>query len=544
MTREPGKPVTDKAKQGRPSIASHSIDADCWATAIVAATSGLICLPFISLVYWLGDEGILLHGAARMLRGETLYRDFFEFYPPGGFVIVETWLRVFGESFRSARILAILCVMAIAGVTYRTCRMVGGSPALSAGLVLSWVISSQGEWTGVNHHWFTTLFSMVTASTVLGAKHVDREYALLGGLAGGVAAIVTPTQGALTILAGAFSFAGEAAGRSGLATYIAACAIAPIAALAYVIWHDTAANAFNDIIVFAATRYSNVQGVPFGWGSTRQSLLLAILFQCSAYAALLATLPRPRLRLPDKDWRTCILLWGVGLIATFPRPDVIHIAFTAPLALPLLARALAQIANRGLRILHHVIVGALLFGAAIVSISYGGAVHGAISASKINTASGYIRVVDRGDADTDGLADVLQAIEAKPSRDLFLLYPYMPFATFLTQRSDVSPVDVFVPGYTTPYQYHQACVAAMRDAAWVVRDRKWIDPRHLRKIFPKMLDPTPPEARQFDLALQRGFQLSDQFGDFELRRRTAMANENLCRPLALPSNLTASVGRP
>ena len=54
----------------------------------------MLCLPFIHSIFVLGDEGYLLHGAERLLRGRRLYIDFFEFLPPGSFVIVAVWFGV------------------------------------------------------------------------------------------------------------------------------------------------------------------------------------------------------------------------------------------------------------------------------------------------------------------------------------------------------------------------------------------------------------------------------------------------------------------
>src|SRR6185369_13207939 len=59
--------------------------------AAVALLSGLSCLPFLRSIFSLGDEGVLLQGAERLLRGERLYRDFFEFLPPGGFLLTAGW---------------------------------------------------------------------------------------------------------------------------------------------------------------------------------------------------------------------------------------------------------------------------------------------------------------------------------------------------------------------------------------------------------------------------------------------------------------------
>src|SRR5687767_12222920 len=89
---------------------------------LVGATTFALCLPFMDAVFGLGDEGMLLHGAERLLRGQRLYFDFFEFLPPGGFVIVAAWLDITGISIRSARLLAILAITGIACFTYLACR--------------------------------------------------------------------------------------------------------------------------------------------------------------------------------------------------------------------------------------------------------------------------------------------------------------------------------------------------------------------------------------------------------------------------------------
>src|SRR4051812_13954761 len=80
---------------------THAINR--WALPLVVLTSVALCLPFLLVVFSLGDEGVLLHGAARMLKGDRLYADFFEFLPPGGFVLTELWLRVAGPSMLAVR---------------------------------------------------------------------------------------------------------------------------------------------------------------------------------------------------------------------------------------------------------------------------------------------------------------------------------------------------------------------------------------------------------------------------------------------------------
>src|SRR2546425_13239728 len=94
----------------------------------VALSAALVCAPFFRYVEWLGDEGDVLHGAARILGGEVLYRDFFEFLPPGGFLIVASWMKVFGVGFASVRGLSGCVVAAIAALGYATARPPARSP--------------------------------------------------------------------------------------------------------------------------------------------------------------------------------------------------------------------------------------------------------------------------------------------------------------------------------------------------------------------------------------------------------------------------------
>src|SRR5690349_21071213 len=70
-----------------------SLSSSYWCLLLVGLIAALLCLPFVRLV-GMGDEGILLTGAERMLRGSRLYVDFFEFYPPGGFILTEAWFSI------------------------------------------------------------------------------------------------------------------------------------------------------------------------------------------------------------------------------------------------------------------------------------------------------------------------------------------------------------------------------------------------------------------------------------------------------------------
>src|SRR5207253_1311519 len=89
----------------------------------VALIASAVCAPVFRYVLWLGDEGVLLHGAARILGGEVLYRDFFEVLPPGSFLIITAWMKLFGAGFASVRVLAVGVIAVIAALLYATARL-------------------------------------------------------------------------------------------------------------------------------------------------------------------------------------------------------------------------------------------------------------------------------------------------------------------------------------------------------------------------------------------------------------------------------------
>jgi hypothetical protein len=70
--------------------------------ALVGLIAALLCAPFFRFLYYLGDEGTLLHEAELVLRGQRLYADFFGFLPPGAIVVTAAWFSVAGVSFGAA----------------------------------------------------------------------------------------------------------------------------------------------------------------------------------------------------------------------------------------------------------------------------------------------------------------------------------------------------------------------------------------------------------------------------------------------------------
>ena len=501
-----------------------------WLSFVGLVSAGL-CLPFVRAIYWLGDEGELLHGAERMLHGARIYADFFEFLPPGGFVLTEAWLWIAGSSILSARSLAILTIVGIACFTFLACHQASRRPLLSALLTIGWVMMSQGVWTEVSHQWFTTLFSMIVAWLAIAKVEHPRRGRwppFIAGTVAGAAAMVTPTRGALAMLAALAAFFDLRRDRVALVLYIAGSILVPACLIAYLVRQHAFVPAFDDVILWTAERYASVQGVPFGYSAGLQNFLLGYLFQATALLMLVICIRDRRVCLRNRLLWTCFAFGVAGFVGCYPRPDIVHIAFAAPLTLPLLAYCMTRLTQRWYRAYRYVAVGVMIAIAVPSACSFSWSAERAWQTKLVPTPRGGVAVIG-----LPGFRALLARIAATPSGDAYFFYPYMPLLPFLTARRDVSRYDMFIPEYTTPYQYQKACISVMRSARWVVIDRDMINPGVLKQMFPSMRDPRPSEMRKFERAVDGAFRLVARDGRFDLRRRRAHGvSPQLCANIA------------
>jgi len=81
------------------------------------------------------DEGLILHGAERVLLGEIPYRDFWTVYAPGQYYLLAGLFRLFGTRVLVARVYDTLVRAALALVAYR----LAGTLTSRAGALLVWL---------------------------------------------------------------------------------------------------------------------------------------------------------------------------------------------------------------------------------------------------------------------------------------------------------------------------------------------------------------------------------------------------------------------
>ncbi len=130
------------------------------------------------------------------------------------------------------------------------------------------------------------------------------------------------------------------------------------------------------------------------------------------------------------------------------------------------------------------------------------------------------------------VAKLLPRIAAAPAQETFFFYPYMPLLTFLAAREHMSKYDGLVPGYTTPAQYQEACLSAVRHASRIVIDRRLADYKYWKEVYPSMPDAEPQETIRFEEALDRAFESVATEGIFELRRRREGTSDDVCTGIA------------
>jgi hypothetical protein len=474
---------------------------------------------------------VVLHGAERILRGEALYEEFFEFLPPGGFLVVAAWMQLLGEGFASVRALAVGVIAVIGALTYAAARLASGRRALAALLAVAWVVFSQGAWTTVNHHWFATAASMAAAVALLSATGGARGAAGLfaAGLFAGTAAMMVSTRGALLCLA-LVGVGLTLPDRRRLAATVAGIAVFPAGMLVYLAATGTVAAAFADVVLFPARHYSGIQGVAFGAFTAPHQAPAVAFFPLTFVLAGTTAALEGAAAWREPRFRACLALALVGLLGAFPRPDLPHINFTVPLACPLFALVATQLLRRAGHRLR------LAASAAMLAVCAAGIGY-AVQKELVPMLAGPLREVraTRGvfvapqSPWIDAVAALVARLETTPREDAFFFYPYSPMLPYLTGRRHVAALDVMVPGYTTAEQYRDVCLRVVREARWVVIDRSWADPRVLRASFPGLRDPDPPEKRGLEAALRLAFDdVVHAWRGFELRGRATNPSEAAC----------------
>jgi hypothetical protein len=157
----------------------------------------LLFVPPLTPFYLPGDSTIYLMNAVRMLEGQALYKDFFQFTFPGTEVFFLGLFKLFGPRLWIPNATLLLLGLGLAWVILYISRrvMTGSAPFLSSLLFLVCVYWS---WLDATHHWFSTLLVMAAVAFVIEERN-PRRLAGAGAICG-LASFFTQIKGVMALL--------------------------------------------------------------------------------------------------------------------------------------------------------------------------------------------------------------------------------------------------------------------------------------------------------------------------------------------------------
>lgn len=175
--------------------------ASSWLACFLVAT--VVFLYFHLFVSWAipirrsGDEAVFLSEALRMLEGQVIYRDFFEFMLPGTQMVYLVAFRLLGVQAWIPNLVLVWLGVGMVWVSVVIARKLWrGWPVFLPGLLfLTFAFRTRPD---ASHHWYSSLASLA-ATAVLIEKRTPARLAAAGALCG-LASWFTQTRGAAAVL--------------------------------------------------------------------------------------------------------------------------------------------------------------------------------------------------------------------------------------------------------------------------------------------------------------------------------------------------------
>lgn len=145
-----------------------------------------------------GDQVYFWMNAQRMLQGERIYRDFFQFTPPGTDLLYLGFFKLFLPHIWVTNAVVLVLGVILCWVCYEISKRIIGRPQafLAASIFL---VLIYGKLLNGTHHWFS-LLAVMAAVAILMKAATPARVAAAGSLLG-LASFFTQTRGLLAALA-------------------------------------------------------------------------------------------------------------------------------------------------------------------------------------------------------------------------------------------------------------------------------------------------------------------------------------------------------
>lgn len=310
---------------------------------LVAALAAVTAALFIhsQLLACGGDEGFHLMAAKRVAAGQRLYLDFFYQHVPLYPLLLAGWMKVFGETWRSAHALSALCSAgsaALAGLWFSS-RLRGERWGNAAAVSAACFTALHGQVIvfGTVAHPYAPCLLFTMAAFHAACRHAEgpsRRRAFLAGLFAGAAAACSLLAAPVLPVLGVRLLRGPAARRS--AAFFAAGALVPFLPLFTLAALGPRETWFNVVGYHLAERWRgwdspivrNVKTAAGWWIDMPQTLLLSLLAALGVLRPDQDALRRRELVLAA--WLALSLgIFIACIVPTFPQYFVLLIPFLA-----------------------------------------------------------------------------------------------------------------------------------------------------------------------------------------------------------------------
>ena len=430
---------------------------------------GVLIYPFRS-----GSNGVFLDQALRVLDGEVMYRDFFEFVAPGMthlnaliFLLVGPRIGAYGHAMVAlGSVLAVLMHALASLMVGRTWRLL--PPALFLSLVYA-------PYTLGDHKWPAMAFAFAGLIALAG-RPLSAATAIRGGLLLGMAAVFTQDLG-IGLAAGAVLSHIAARQPLRLVALLAAACLLPLAVvLGFFTWKAGLATIVYDFLAYPFQRYPAMN-----LGLVERSLPLRTLARELAQLGLAAggvigavSILRRRDSTAERQptpsrlvaWAGLGMLASTGYRALFPLGLAVLSSVLIPAAVALLERRGrergAGLADRAFLILMaagvlHGTLGLVVWRQFFASLTLEEHRAGPIWVSRPLTELTWVES---------------QTVPGEPA----LLLPAKGGQYFLSQTRNVTSFPYLIEGQNTPDQARRALleIEAARPAVGVWDQRPWL----------------------------------------------------------------------
>jgi len=301
------------------------------------------------------DEALLLYGAKRVLDGQGLYKDFFEFLTPLSFYLFAGIYRVGGTTLLAARMGMALIEAMACGLLFHLVRRISGiAEAGLATLIFAGICIP--TWPYASPHWISTALGLLVATVTLAesGQGSSRARPLIAGMLTGVAVCVQQQRGvflaawlplALALLS--CSLPRGVRGRT-LASEIVwsagGTALVVGVVLGHAAWASSPAAFVDAVYGFPTRHYGPTFSGRTPWADVPP---LTKVLRASTWLWLLRVSPlflvgegllllRGVRRWRDRSYleRACLwLLAGLMTLSIWYLPDFIHVSFVLPILL-------------------------------------------------------------------------------------------------------------------------------------------------------------------------------------------------------------------